>query len=68
MTVARRETRIYYSFLSFKYNFGSASGFSGSHFMGECEVGIEYTLCSMCKRTVYYVHTIDKAEQGQDCI
>lgn len=28
---------------------------------------VEYTLCSMCKRTVYYVHTIDKAEQGQDC-
>lgn len=69
---------LYNSLLSFKYNFGPASGFSGSHFSetGECEVGrvrnisVHTTsLCTMRKRTrVRYVHTIDKTEQGQDCI
>jgi len=57
MTAARRETRIYYFFLSFKYNFGSASGFSGSHFTGECEVGRVYMLCSICVNVPYIMYT-----------
>jgi len=58
MTAARRETRMYYSFLSFKYNFGSASGFSGSHFTGECEVGRVYAVhCAACVNVPYIKYT-----------